>query len=84
MKTIYKYILEFDKKQQIELPLDAEMLSVQLQNGQICLWAKVSTTLPKIKRVIHIYGTGHHIEEDNLSYIGTVQDGGYVLHIFIK
>lgn len=84
MKIIYKYILEFDKKQQIELPLDAEILSVQMQNEKICLWAKVSSTLPKAKRTIYIYGTGTEIEKDNLSYVGTVQDGIYVLHIFIK
>ena len=84
MKTIYKYPLEFDKVQQIELPIDYEMLSAQVQNEKICLWAKVSSTLHKVKRSIYIYGTGTEIQEDNLSHIGTVQDGIYVWHVFIK
>ena len=83
-KAIFKYTLEFDKKQQIELPLDAEILSAQMQNEKICLWAKVSNTLTKRKKDVYIYGTGTCIQEDDLSYVGTVQDGIYVWHIFIK
>lgn len=84
MKTIYKYTLDLKDKQQIELPLDADILSVQVQAEKICLWAKVSSTLPKEKRTIYIYVTGTEIEKDNSSYVGTVQDGIYVWHIFIK
>ena len=84
MKTIYKYTLDLKDKQQIELPLDAEILSVQKQDVNICLWAKVTNTFPKKKVDIYIYGTGTEINEDNLDYTGTVQDGIYIWHVFTK
>ncbi len=84
MKTIYKYTLKPENIQQIELPIDFEILSVQMQEDDICLWAKVSAGISKVKRTICIYGTGVNIKEDDLTHIGTVQDGIYVWHIFIK
>jgi hypothetical protein len=84
MKVIYKYILDVNREQSLELSIDSEILSVQMQGGNLCLWAMVNEELPKVKRNIHIYGTGITIHEDNLQYVGTVQDGDYVWHVFIE
>lgn len=51
----------------------------------VCLWA-MSNTLEsrKVRRMFRIYGTGRPIGEDpaNLDYIGTVQTGPFVWHVF--
>lgn len=40
-KTIYKYPLDVTDVQEIKLPVGAEILTVQAQNGTLCLWALV-------------------------------------------
>lgn len=53
--------------------IDAEILSIQVQAKKMCLWAKVSSTLPKAKRTIYIYyGAGTEIEKDNLYKMGSM------------
>lgn len=85
MSTIYKYELEVVDKQEIELPLDAEILNVQVQHGKPCLWAKVIPSLVPETRVIFMYGTGHPIYEPILKYISTFQiaNGNLVFHVFV-
>ena len=51
----------------------------------VCLWAMSNTDESgKVRRMFRIYGTGKPIEEDpaDLDYIGTVQTGPVVWHIF--
>ena len=51
----------------------------------VCLWAMSNTEESKtVRRMFRIYGTGKPIDEDpaNLDYIGTVQTGSFVWHIF--
>lgn len=51
----------------------------------VCLWAMSNTDESrKVRRMFRIYGTGKPIEEDpaDLDYIGTVQTGPFVWHIF--
>lgn len=85
MKTIHKFILEQEVMQDIELPEDAEILTVQNQNEKICLWAMLDPAAPKIHRTFAVFGTGWRITTNaKLRYIGTVQlDGGaLVSHVF--
>lgn len=85
IKVIYKYPLEITDNQVIELPKRHQILTAQLQNGKLQLWALVYPEFAKIKKLIHIYGTGHKIPADeNLKYISTIQtEGGvFVWHIF--
>lgn len=85
MKTIFKYKLETTGLQEIEIPEDAQVLSVQGQHGFLCLWAIVDPDKPKEKKRILLAGTGHPIPEDrNLKFIGTVQEfeGELIWHIF--
>jgi len=83
MKTIYKYPLEVIDSQEVELPVTAVVLSVQVQNGKPFLWALVDTTFDTEKRIIHIYGTGHPIEKVH-RYVNTFQmmNGQLVFHVF--
>lgn len=39
--NVYKYELEITDEQTIRLPLNAELLTVQMQGDKCCLWALV-------------------------------------------
>lgn len=82
-KTIYKYPLKITDVQEIELPVDYQILSAQLQNGVINLWALVDPCVRKYKITILIHGTGHPLASfENKKFISTVQQGPLVWHIF--
>lgn len=84
MKTIWKYPIPYlTPLREIEMPEGAEILTAQIQNGVLCLWAIVDTSKPETTRVIEIIGTGHEIQKGERKYIGTVYpDNGLVWHIF--
>lgn len=88
MKKIYKYpVPEIVDEQEIMMPVDAQILCVQLQHGEPCMWAMVDSDLNLIKRKFRIIGAGHPIEDfDSLNYIDTFQlaGGQLVFHVFEK
>lgn len=81
-KVVYKYPVTFGP-QIIEMPKDAEILTVQLQRGEPQLWALVDPKLPVKHRLITIVGTGQSVQ-GNVRYIGTFQleYGNFVFHAF--
>jgi hypothetical protein len=81
-KKIFKYPLLITGKQKLELPANAEPLSAQVQNGQLCIWFIVDTHMPPRDAEIYIYGTGNNLPEFIGNYISTVQMEGLVWHIF--
>lgn len=85
MRTIYKYKLAVVDEQEIQIPDFAEILSVQNQNGELCLWALVNSDNKPEPWTIQIVGTGNPASGINAEdFIGTVQqhDGGLVWHVF--
>lgn len=85
MKTIYKYQLEITDNQCIKMPKGAEILTVQIQGENPCLWAMVDTENEVVERFIEIYGTGNPITgESSRIYISTFQvsDGALIFHAF--
>ena len=84
-KSIWKFPLVVTDEQIVPLPIGAEVLSVQVQNGVPCLWAKVDTDAVKEGRVVQIFGTGHDASDAG-DYISTFQlhDGELVFHAFMK
>jgi len=88
MKTIWKYNLKIDDEQVVNLPKNAEILTVQNQQGNPCLWALVSPIKETEPRIIVCRGTGHDINFRNftLQYISSAQfyDGDIVFHYFEK
>lgn len=82
MRTIYKTQLKLIDIQTVELPCFAKFLSVQLQNNVICLWSEVMTDLQPYQYKIFIIGTGYPVPEDAVKYIGTVQQDGFVWHVY--
>jgi hypothetical protein len=87
MRTIYKYSFEVKDIQRVYLPLEAEILTVQSQQGNPYMWALVDPENKLVERVFEVFGTGHPIQEDmgtDRKYIGTfqLQDGFLVFHLF--
>lgn len=46
MRVIYKYPLSLTNSQEIVMPVDAQILTAQLQNNMPCLWALIDTDKP--------------------------------------
>ena len=87
MKTIYKYTIDVEDVQDVEMPEGAKILCVQTQYETPWIWAMVDNEEAKtLRRVIRIYGTGHPIavSEERLQYLGTFQllGGKFVGHVF--
>lgn len=84
---IWKYEITPDDRVQIEMPEKAEILSVQVQKGIVCIWALVNTENKTETRCFEVFGTGHKVPVDmgiSRKFIGTFQmDGGdLVFHLF--
>jgi hypothetical protein len=83
--VIWKFQLDRVDSQQISMPKEAQVLSVAMQHGNICIWATVSPDAPNEDRVFEIRGTGNPLPADfyeDRIFIGTVFDGPYVWHVF--
>lgn len=83
-RTIHKFELTAESEFTVEMPRGAKVLSVGVQREVVCLWVLVDTDNPKDERTFLIWGTGHSIDSDTGTYIGTVilQDGAIVWHVF--
>ncbi len=81
--TIWKYQLAVDDIQFIEMPKGAQLLSVQVQYGIPCLWARVDPDAELEFVEIVTYVTGG-MARNNLQYIGTYQlhSGSFIGHVF--
>lgn len=90
MKTIHKYGIGVRDQMTIEMPVGAEIISIQLQGSNICIWAIVDEEESMtVLRHFKIFGTGHDINSiDALKYLSTVQEptdsGAFVWHVFEK
>ena len=88
-KAIWKFKLETEGYQTIQMPEGAEILVLQVQFEEPCLWALVdpSDDVIEVGRHIEIIGTGNpmtELEHGHHKYIGTYQQyqGQLVLHVF--
>jgi hypothetical protein len=80
---IWKFPIAITDAQVVSMPFNAEVISVQFQRGDLVLWAKgCSGDQVQLPRVFCIYGTGHPMFDVDRDYVGTVQDGGLVWHVF--
>lgn len=85
MKTIWKYTLNLATlPQMIEMPFGAQLLDMQMQNGEMQLWALVDPTHIKTNRKFVTYMTGGTLPDNPGKYLGTVQrfDGALIYHMF--
>lgn len=85
-KQIWKFPINLDKSI-VQMPKDAEILTIQTQNDTPCIWALVNPENANESRHFEVYGTGHNIYYEmgiDRKYIGTFQlhGGSLVFHLF--
>jgi hypothetical protein len=79
---IFKYPLRVEQRELVMMPEEAQILSVQVQNGIPVLYALVDDSAKPQARIIRTVTTG---EEFNLEgrFIGTfILEGWFVGHVF--
>jgi len=86
MQRIYKYQLVLTTEQDIAIPENAIIQSVQTQKESPCIWALVDPDAEFVKRTIFMYGTGHIVTEECIGFIGTFQlaHETLVFHVYEK
>lgn len=85
MRAIWKFEAPVGDHFAIEMPVDAEILTVQVQRGVPMIWALVSPGAPVAARKFRLVGTGSEIgDNERLRYVGSYQlmGGGIVFHLF--
>ncbi len=80
MKRIYKY--KFGSR--VVLPIGAQVLTVQIQDGEPHLWALVDPFNQDETRNFAVFGTGWDLKGDSEKgkYIATFQQDSLVWHVF--
>lgn len=85
MKKIFKYELDFEEMQTIEIPSE-NILTAKGQYGKIVIYALIDTDIPPIEYKFLMVGTGHQIGYDtnNFKFLDTVKlaNGMYMMHVF--
>lgn len=83
MVVIYKYPLKLVDGQDVNMPHGARLLTAQMQNDELCMWAEVDLDRPIGQRRINVIGTGWMYGGGYIgNYIATAQDGPFVWHVF--
>lgn len=84
--VIWKYKLEVADHQTLQLPINAQPLSVGLVKNEPYLWVRVDADSPKESRGVLILATGRTIPEEHLfldRFIGRLTtDEGFEFHVF--
>jgi hypothetical protein len=87
-RIIFKYKVPLDDANEvieIMMPKDAKILHFDTQNGGLYLWAiSQFPSLEQAKFSFNVFGTGWEIPDTTKDefYIGTVQQGPYVWHLY--
>ena len=69
----------------VQMPKDAKILTVSVQNFALYLWAEIDTDQALENRRIEIFGTGHEIKYDigiSRNFLGTAFLGDFVWHVY--
>lgn len=66
------------------LPAGAEILHVNTQKENICMWVEVDSEAPVKTRTFKIIGTGHKVPPGPRKYLGTVklQNDTFIFHVY--
>ena len=84
-RRIWKFELKVTDQQFVSMPKDPEILSVQYQGQQLCVWAMVEPENVKKPYRFLIFGTGSPLPNEHWgTYLATVQDPHrpLVWHVF--
>jgi hypothetical protein len=78
---VWKYKLKCPGQTILEIPMRHHLRAVQMQQGELCLWAEVALDVPQIPVTFEVIGTGWDVPERGF-WVGTVQAGAYVWHVY--
>ncbi len=84
-QVIWKKALESTDYQIIEIPEHSEILCVQNQNENPCIWFKCQDDEKETETfAFRVIGTGHKFNDHIGDYVGTFQmhGGALVFHVF--
>lgn len=83
-RAVWKFRFPITESFDLQMPRDAQILHVEIQNGAHYIWALVNTDASLEARTFHIFGTGHPIPEVPLDHIATwlMLGGVLVWHLF--
>lgn len=86
-KTIWKYPFDVNDVVKLTIQKNAEILTLQTQQGQPCLWALVDPKEETVEKTFEIYGTGHSIDNNPTNkrkYVGSFQifNQALIFHMF--
>lgn len=80
MKRVFKYPLEMrDGPQDFSVPKFAEVVLVDEQRGQICVWMEIDDHNPPEVRKFAVYGTGRKVKG---RHCGSVVMEPFVWHVY--
>lgn len=95
MKVVFKYRVELKDEFEVPLPVNAQVLCVQVQRGEPFIWVLQSSVrrsaeenFATVQRRFRLAGTGHQIapfsDARDWRHVGTFQlrDGALVFHLF--
>ena len=83
MQAVWKFPLEITRHvQSVQMPGGSQVLTVQMQGDVPTLWALTFEGAPNIERRFRVAGTGWDLPAEQLRFIATIQDGGFVWHFF--
>lgn len=84
MRTIWKFPIPIADYFELDMPIGADVLAVQVQRGKPQLWAVVDPEARKVQTGFCLHGTGHPVSDQAGRYVGSFQlmDGDLVFHLF--
>ncbi len=84
MNSIYKFPLNINAPIEIDMPIGAQILTIETQNNEPQMGALVETLEEPETRFFKVVSTGDPIEcEGELVYLGSfIIDDGLIRHVF--
>ena len=84
-KTIWKFPFEVKDVFSLDVPEQSELLKIDVQHGQPCMWFMVDPDAPKTKCTFHCRGSGHDCGDVGM-YLDSFQlhGGELVFHVFAR
>lgn len=85
-RSVWKFPIEITDEQTITAPGGdfAVTLVGRDSTGAPCIWALVDIDAVMTQRRVVVHGTGHPVEEDPSTHVGSFVDGPFVWHVFIS
>jgi hypothetical protein len=84
VKVVWKFPLEAERRQTIQMPTGAKVLKVDMQRGVPTMWALCERTWENEDREFLLVGTGVELPVEAGEHVGSflARDGEFVWHVF--